>query len=67
MSVFEKWFQREYEKNPAAGAAYLFHCCANGPGDSVAWEYLEETGDKKFTAESFYKASQIILEKKENE
>lgn len=66
MSAFEKWFQINFENDPEAGAKYLFQCCQLGGRDSIAWDYLQRTGDASYVAETFLKAAKLILEENEN-
>lgn len=60
MSAFEKWFTINFKENIEVGADYIIHC-ANGSSDSVVWEYLDKTGDKQYTRETFIKAAKLIM------
>ena len=64
MSAFEKWFQINFRENVTEGAQHLFECCRDGGSDSVAWDWLDKTGDKQFSNETFIKAAKLILEEK---
>lgn len=61
MSAFEKWFTLNFKENIEVGADYIVHCCAHGPSDSVVWDYLDKTGDRQYTRETFIKAAKIIM------
>jgi len=60
ITAFAKWFYGEFNSDPAAGANYLANLAFNSSG-GVAWEYLEKTGDKNYTPETFLKAANIVL------
>lgn len=64
MSAFEKWFHINFKENIPAGAQYLYQCAAEGPADSIVWQWLDKTGDKTYSVETFVKAAKLILEEK---
>ncbi|MBA3755314.1 MAG: hypothetical protein H0X02_03385 [Nitrosomonas sp.] len=63
--AFSKWFAETFKDDIDVGAAYLVHCCRNGPPEAMVWDYLDKTGDKTYTRETFYKAARIIFKESE--
>lgn len=64
VTAFERWYTREFGQSEVAGTYYLMASISGAPlpPDSVIWTYLEKTGDKKYTLETFEKAHRLILE-----
>jgi hypothetical protein len=60
-NAFEAWARERYADNVHALAGYLMACCYEGPRDSVAWDYLEATGDTAYTADTFIRAAELVL------
>jgi hypothetical protein len=60
--AFVKWFEREFGNSPELAAAFVFQTCWKGPADAIVWEYVNKTGDKTFTEETFTKAANLILQ-----
>lgn len=60
--AFIKWFQKSYSSCMEEGAMFLAQMAFHSTSHSPVWEYLEKTGDKEYTKETFLKASKLILE-----
>jgi hypothetical protein len=66
LTAFEKWFHRNFAESPDKGARYLIQIVANGPGDSVVWDYLELAGSEAgINRATFLEAAHIIIRKAE--
>lgn len=59
--AFHAFFHQNFGDDPALGASYLFECAKNGEPDNIVWPLLERTGDVGYTAETFLKASKLVL------
>lgn len=60
--AFHAFFHSNFADNLEEGAMYLFQCAATGGPDNLIWAFLERTGDKNYTPDTFRKAAQLILD-----
>lgn len=62
MNAFQKWLKRESGGEIEVAASILYTMLRNSPPrDSVVWDYMAQTGDKTWNADSFRKAARIAL------
>lgn len=62
-TAFEHWFRGAFADTPEQGAQYIYRCARDGGKDSLVFEYLEATGDKEWTPQTFMKAALLVLER----
>lgn len=60
--AYEKWLLNNFGDDIERAAHSLWMDTKNGPSDSSVWYYLEQTGDKQYTVETFRKAARLMFE-----
>lgn len=67
MSAFHHWIRQQSSGNRVIAAGILFQMSMHGPRDSIAWTFLEQTGDKSYTPDTYLRAADIALSKTQDD
>lgn len=61
-TAFHKWLTRESQADRVLAARILWNMAREYPAyNNVAWDLLQQTGDEKYTNETFLRAADIAL------
>jgi hypothetical protein len=58
--AFEEWLKQS-SSGDVETAAFILFDTARHPGSEIVWEYLDQTGDKEYSPNTFLKAARLII------
>jgi hypothetical protein len=56
--AFINWFKQTFKDRKDEGISHLISLAGDGSG---VWDYLERTGDKEYTFDTFSKAYDLLM------